>query len=412
MAGKIKARTDRGVALVAMAEEFAEDFAQRAAEHDADASFPFENLESLRESGFLYASVPVELGGMGVESVHDAFLASSRLAEGDPSVVLGVNMHLLTLIQYVRQYRIACNREDGARAAAVGALIRDLVDQRAAIAAAVSEPNQDLLRQQTRATQIDVGWVLNGRKIFSSMAPAATHLAVSLNYTDDEGVDRYAYAIVPKDSPGVRVNDDWNAMGMRASGSVSLVFENTPLPGRGPGRGAPAGVLSPELLEGMLESGAGHTSASVGIAEAAHGISMAAVAARRAKTGDASVRATAAQLAAENAIDLAATRAMFTRGLTAIDDYHAAHPVNRGTLEEAHDAFAEVQMAKTFINAAAVRIADRAMAIAGGAGYSNANPLSRLYRDARAGAFMHPLGANVAYEYLGAVALGLSPQTF
>jgi hypothetical protein len=42
----------------------------------------------------------------------------------------------------------------------------------------------------------------------------------------------------------------------------------------------------------------------------------------------------------------------------------------------------------------------------------NGHPLSRLYRDARAGAFMHPLGANVAYEYIGAVALGENPRSF
>ncbi len=368
MTGKLQARTREGAELVTMAEEFSRDFAGAAAEHDADASFPLEHLEALRDSGFLYAPVPVELGGMGVASVHDVFVASSRIAEGDPSVVLGVNMHLLTLIQYLRQYRVACNREDRARSDAVAGVIRGLVEQRAAIAAAVSEPDQDLLRQRTRATRTPDGWVINGRKVFSSMAPAATHFAASMNYTDEDGVERYAYAIIPAGAPGVTVNDDWNAMGMRASGSVSVVFEDTLLPGRGPGRGAPAGILSSELLEAMLESGIAHTAASVGVAEAAHARSVAAVAARREDHGDGVVRPTAVHLAAENAIDLAATRAMFARGLSAVDDYHAVHPVNRGTLEEAHAVFAEVQVAKTFINAAAVRIADRAMAIAGGAG--------------------------------------------
>jgi alkylation response protein AidB-like acyl-CoA dehydrogenase len=71
-----------------------------------------------------------------------------------------------------------------------------------------------------------------------------------------------------------------------------------------------------------------------------------------------------------------------------------------------------VQRAKAFVNAAAVRILDRAMAMSGGAGYLSANPLSRLYRDARAGAFMHPLGINVGMEYLGAHTLGLRPTRF
>jgi alkylation response protein AidB-like acyl-CoA dehydrogenase len=243
------------------------------------------------------------------------------------------------------------------------------------------------------------------------MAPAATHFSVALTYTAGDGAERYAYAVVERSRPGITVNDDWDAMGMRASGSVSVVFENTPLAGRGPGRGAPAGVLSSELLEDMLVSGAAHTAASLGIAEAAHAITVASVQSRRAK-GGAPVRATAVQLAADNAIDLAAARAMLGRALAAIDAYHAAHPVKRGTLGEAHDVFAEVQIAKQFINAAAVRIADRALTITGGAGYANTHPLSRMYRDARAGAFMHPLAANAGFEYIGAHALGLSPETF
>ena len=55
---------------------------------------------------------------------------------------------------------------------------------------------------------------------------------------------------------------------------------------------------------------------------------------------------------------------------------------------------------------AATRVVDRALALSGGAGYLNGSPLARAYRDVRAGAFMHPLGANRAYGFLGDVALG------
>jgi alkylation response protein AidB-like acyl-CoA dehydrogenase len=52
---------------------------------------------------------------------------------------------------------------------------------------------------------------------------------------------------------------------------------------------------------------------------------------------------------------------------------------------------------------------DRALALSGGAGYLNGHPLARAYRDVRAGDFMHPLGANRAYDFLGDVALGREP---
>ena len=50
------------------------------------------------------------------------------------------------------------------------------------------------------------------------------------------------------------------------------------------------------------------------------------------------------------------------------------------------------------------------MTVVGGGAFMNTHPLSRHYRDARAGAFMQPLGANLAFEYIGAVALGMSPE--
>jgi alkylation response protein AidB-like acyl-CoA dehydrogenase len=104
-------------------------------------------------------------------------------------------------------------------------------------------------------------------------------------------------------------------------------------------------------------------------------------------------------LLAENAIELGACRATLARAGTLVDE-------SSGELVA---LFAETQAAKAFVNEAAVRIVDRALALSGGAGYLNGHPLARAYRDVRAGSFMHPLGANRAYELLGDVALGRRP---
>ena len=101
-------------------------------------------------------------------------------------------------------------------------------------------------------------------------------------------------------------------------------------------------------------------------------------------------------LLAENAIELSAARATLARAATLVDEGDA----------ELLALFAEAQAAKAFVNEAAARIVDRALALSGGAGYFNGHPLSRAYRDVRAGSFMHPLGANRAYDLLGDVALG------
>ena len=114
-------------------------------------------------------------------------------------------------------------------------------------------------------------------------------------------------------------------------------------------------------------------------------------------------------LAAESAMDLAACRAVLARAATLLDEHYEAHPQSSGSEAAIVDLFAEEQAAKTVVNEGAARIVDRALALSGGAGYANGHPLSRAYRDVRAGAFMHPLGANRAYEFIGRRSLGEAP---
>jgi alkylation response protein AidB-like acyl-CoA dehydrogenase len=267
------------------------------------------------------------------------------------------------------------------------------------LAAAISERGQDLTRPATLATRTEAGWRIDGRKTFCTMSPAATDLYVAVTYADDDGTQRYAYAMVPTDAPGVVVHDDWDALGMRASGSNSISLEGVELPESGVRGGFRVGDLVP-YMERNLVSGLFHAAASLGIAESADAI------ARRAAVGRINGDARPRMLVADNAVDLAAARGVLHRAALLIDEHHAANPASDGTTAELEALFAEAQAAKAFVNEAAARIVDRALALSGGAGYLNASPLARAYRDVKAGTFMHPLGANRAYDYLGRVALG------
>jgi alkylation response protein AidB-like acyl-CoA dehydrogenase len=109
---------------------------------------------------------------------------------------------------------------------------------------------------------------------------------------------------------------------------------------------------------------------------------------------------------ADNAVDLVAARGALSRAARLIDDHRVANPASDGSAEDLTALFAEAQAAKAFVNEAAARVVDRAIVLSGGAGYVNGSPLARAYRDVKAGAFMHPLGANRAYDYLGHVVLG------
>lgn len=402
---ELQAGTEAGRRLVALAEELSPVFATRAAEHDRKATYPFEAIEALKARGYFSAPVPEELGGLGVHSVRDVLIASSRLARGDASIAIGVNMHLASVGNMARRYHMSIAAGNERRATVFGGALRMIVQAGSIIAAGVSEPGQDLLRPSTTAERTEDGWVINGRKIFCTMSPAATIILVAVTARDPERGDQYAYAMVPANSPGMTYHDDWDALGMRASGSQSVSLENVRVPEAAIRGGFPAGDAF-GMMERNLTSGAFHAAASLGIAEAAHSLVVEAAAARR-KNGRET--ATNAILASQNAIDIAAMRAIFDRAGRIIDRYYADHPTDEGAPEEMAAAFAEVQSAKAFINEASVRVVDRALTLSGGAGFMNKHPLSRHYRDVRAGAFMHPLGANRAYEFIGQVALGLEP---
>ncbi len=396
---ELAAHTETGARLVAIAEQLAPQLAARAAQHDRDGSYPFEAIEALKAAGYFAAPVPVELGGVGVSSAHDLVVASSRLARGDASVAIGVNMHLVAVLNMERRRQVAVAAGAERRARGFAALLARIADDGIVLAAAISEHGQDLTRPGTVATRTESGWRIDGRKMFCTMSPAATDLYVAVTYADGEGSERYAYAMVPTDAPGVVVHDDWDALGMRASGSNSVSLDGVELPESGVRGGFLAGDPVP-YMERNLVAGLFHAAASLGIAESADDLARRGVASPL--NGDARPR----MQVADNAIDLAASRGVLSRAAMLIDRHRAANPASDGGAEELCALFAEAQAAKAFVNEAAARVVDRALALSGGAGYVNGSALARAYRDVRAGSFMHPLGANRAYDYLGQVALG------
>jgi alkylation response protein AidB-like acyl-CoA dehydrogenase len=365
---------------VALAETLAAEIAPHAAAHDRDGSYPHGSADRLAAAGYYAAPIPEHLGGMGATSLHDVVVANSRLARADASLAIGVNMHMAALLNMVRMYTGGAEK----LAPALERIARDGVR----MSAAVSEPGQDLTRPGTVATRTPDGWRIDGRKLFCTGSPAATVLYTSVSYVGEDGGERYGYAMVPADAAGVTVHGDWDALGMRASGSHSVTFDAVALPAQALRGGFPVGDADGYMARN-LNAGLFHAAASLGIAEAAQ--EQAIAAARR--TGD------ARSLVAENAVDLSAARGTLSRAAQLVDERR----------EEIAALFAEAQAAKTFTNDAACRVVDRALTLTGGAGYRSGHPLARAYRDVRAGAFMHPLGANRAYDLVGRVALGADP---
>src|SRR5437764_210139 len=140
---ELTADTNPGARLVAIAEELSTELAVRAAEHDRDGTYPFEAIEALKAAGYFAAPIPIELGGLGVSSAHDLVVASSRLARGDASVAIGVNMHLVAVQNMERRRQVAVAAGAERRARGYGASLEHIAHNGVVLAAAISERGQD-----------------------------------------------------------------------------------------------------------------------------------------------------------------------------------------------------------------------------------------------------------------------------
>jgi len=117
---ELQAETPAGARLVRCAESLAKQLSLPVTQHERDGIYSQDNARLLKEAGYFVAPIPAQFGGLDVTSVHDILVASTRLARGDPSTTLGVNMHLLIVLNIVRRWRLACLHADERRAEAFG----------------------------------------------------------------------------------------------------------------------------------------------------------------------------------------------------------------------------------------------------------------------------------------------------
>jgi len=197
--------------------------AEGAAALDRDAQFPHANLALLRDAGLLALTVPRALGG------REATLAQTlrvvrAVARGEPSTAL------ILVMQYLYHHRLQVNpnwpralkERIGREAVTDGALINSL-----RVEPELGSPSRGGLPVTTGRHAAD-GWILDGRKIYSTGSPGLTWFAVWGR--SDENPPRVGTWLVHRDTPGIRFGEPWNHLGMRATGSHEVIFENVRVP--------------------------------------------------------------------------------------------------------------------------------------------------------------------------------------
>lgn len=365
--------------LTEIVQELGPTFAARAADNDAEDRFVADNYAALKEHKVFSAMVPAELGGGGVE--HGEMCDTiRRLAHYCPSTALALSMHQHLIATFRWNFQNGRPGEKPLRAVAEKELVL------------VSTGAGDWLASRGNATKVDGGFLIWAQKPFGSGSPAGDLLVTSIPYEDPEEGWQVLHCPVPATAEGVIIGQDWQAMGMRGTGSHTVTLKNVFVPEETVVLRRPRGqyhafwdiVLTVALPLIM--------SAYTGIAEAAAEIAVqhcrkAGDDGRRpALLGEVLTQLTTAQLAQQGLVANANNLA-FTPDVALAD--------------------AALQRKSIVVNAATTTVM-KAIETVGGSAYFRKAGLERLLRDVMAAQF-HIMPERKQQEFAGRVAMGLGP---
>lgn len=397
--------TERTERLLKLTGDLADDFATRADEHDQENTFPHENFDRLKESGYIALPVPEELGGLG-GTLLDLAMCQERLAQGDGSTALAVNMHLFALGSMIENSPLT--PQDPGAEAVRKMMTSMLVNQRLIIGGGFTEaeiggnwgfPTTTAVRQQHEGQS---GFVLNGRKTFTSMSPIIDLFSVNTSTTDADGNQVIGLFIVPRGTPGIEIVETWDTMSMRATASHDMVIKDCWVPEqacvatRQPGD---TDVGANVILSWFCCSVA---SVYLGVSVAARNFAVDWAKTRKPVLFERPIgHFPGVQFHVANMeVELAAARALI---------HQTARDWMSGGLRE-RDDLSKIVLAKYHATNTAIRVVNEAMTIVGAPGIFRRHPMQRFYRDVRPGPF-HPMTNDVALELIGKTALGI-PMEF
>jgi alkylation response protein AidB-like acyl-CoA dehydrogenase len=382
------ARTEREHDIVQRARAAAHVAAEHASRHDRDGSFPTEGLAALAESGYLALTIPADLGGLG-GNIAELVLGNLELAKGDGSLGLVVAMHG-ALLGRVRDAQLWPDDVFGrvglqivAARSGTGALINSLASE-----PELGSPSRGGLPAST-ATRTDTGWRVNGHKTFWTGSPVLRWGVVSAA----DG-DRVASFLTPLAAPGVHIEPTWDTMGMRATGSHTVVFDNVEVAADAElpraDAAAPGGSLPHERAWSLTVA-----AVYLGIAEAARDFAVRFARERRPTAlGGKSIASVPHIRQRAGHLDLLLLGA---RGAL-------VGAAREWDLRPSADMDGALAAAKVIASNTAVQVAEEAMRLVGGSSLDRSAPLERYYRDVRGG-LHHPPQDDAALELFARQAL-------
>jgi len=373
-------------------EVLAARFAERAEIADRTARLPVESLEDAARAGLQALTVPTALGGRGA-GIRITTAIARRLGQADPAptLVLVMNWIQHALVARNERWPVALRHRVAQDALAGRGLMNAL-----RVEPALGTPTRGGL-PDTVAHRTAGGWRLTGRKIYSTGAGALHWYAVFAR-TDDPDA-RIGYFLVPANAPGIRIEEQWDTLGMRASASHDVVFDGTPL-------SIDAGVdlRSPGGWSGMDAIEAAWAFLPVaglylGIAEAARDWLV-------------------EHLRSRVPSNLGSPLASLERFQTAVGEIEVLLATAASVLEAAAERAdvasgplspGEPGIAKYFVTEQAIRAVEAAVALTGNPGLSRRSPLERHLRNVLFGR-IHTPQSDMVLRAAGAAALAVDPS--
>ena len=341
--------------------EFADrEIRPRVRAMDEEAAIPRALIDGLFELGVMGIEIPDDLGGGGGTFVH-AVLAVEALSRVDPSVGVLVDVQNTLVVNALARWATDELKRKYLSRLASGAV--------GAYALSEAGSGSDAFALITRATAAGDGFSLTGRKLWITNGNEADIFIVFATVNPDAGYRGITAFVVERGFPGFTVGKKEDKLGIRASSTCELLFEDCRVPDRNvlgeTGKGYKVAIET--LNEGRIGIGA----QMVGLAQGALDHTIAYVRHRR-QFGKAIADFQGVQFQiARAATELEAARLMV---------YNAAR------LREAGLPFlAEAAMCKLFASEMAERITSLAVNLYGGYGFVRDYPVEKLYRDAKIG---------------------------
>jgi len=333
--------------------------AATAAERDRTKEFPWENLKQMGELGLMGMMIPPEFEGQGADTISYV-LALSEIAYSCASTAVVMSVQNSIVCNSIYQFGTDAQREKFLKPLAAGEVI-------GAFALTEPEAGSDPVRQSTTAVRDGDDYVINGDKRFITSGKNAETIVVTAK-TDESKLHKGISAfIVPKGTPGLIVGNVEDKMGLRASDTTDLIFENCRVPAEN--RLGKEGDGFKIAMTGLDSGRIGIAAQSIGVAQAALDAAVK-YAKKRKQFGQSISKFQGLRwMIADMATEIEAARQLM---------FLAASMKDRG-----EKYTTQASMAKLFASEMVNRLTGKALQIHGGYGFTKDYPVERFYRDAR-----------------------------